>query len=212
MDVSNKKNKVVRKLEFDGVHLLDTGGFHALVSPLGYVHGMSFFLSQFSELMIAPCRVHPDIRQLSALVPEGFRNSTMYAVQEELQSRVKKFRAMADAASMYSDDEPGLRFRSVLLSLSGSPAARGYFVEEDPAHQCTFIFRGQMTPSPIPETYMRELERESAHPTGVRTARTPPSRVDGVLVSEDCAFLVKLDRGIVLRCNLSSVLIVSQLK
>ena len=40
MDVSNKKHKVVRKLEFDGVHILETGTFHALVGPLGCAHAV----------------------------------------------------------------------------------------------------------------------------------------------------------------------------
>lgn len=46
---------------------------------------------------------------------------------------------------------------------------------------------------------MRELERESAHPTGIRTARTLPGTLDGVWVSEDCALLVKLDHGVALK-------------
>jgi hypothetical protein len=59
----------------------------------------------------------------------------------------------------------------------------------------------QLQPSPYTSRDMREYEAEWSDPRGIRTISPAPPRIDGVLVSEKCALLIRVDGLATLRCE-----------
>ena len=74
------------KYQLEGVHLPDAGAIYALAAPNGYVWVADCRL--FSSLTLTSN--DPDIRQLSLMIPEFWRNDTAHAVVTQLQERIEK--------------------------------------------------------------------------------------------------------------------------
>ena len=87
MDLSSEDGGAF-KLDFEGLHAHDTGAFFAMMKPPGCVmiYLDSVILTEHHAL-----RSPIDLRQLSAHVPQTFRNMTAYAVESELKSRLERY-------------------------------------------------------------------------------------------------------------------------
>ncbi|PPR01695.1 hypothetical protein CVT24_001523 [Panaeolus cyanescens] len=110
-----------------------------------------------------------DIRQLPSLVPETVRNDTAKLIQPELEARINKLKTLIDDGVIEPDS-----------------------TSEPPKSSCSFTFYAQMDPQPYPESAMLDLEEELQNPTGIWTISPPQLSLTGVLLSKECALLLKV--------------------
>ncbi|KAH0836346.1 hypothetical protein J3R83DRAFT_7899 [Lanmaoa asiatica] len=111
-----------------------------------------------------------DIRYLPVIVPESVRNETARIIKPELLSRINKIKEMIDAGVVDQESSQG-----------GNPETG-----------CGFVVHAQIEPSPISADLMQDLEDELQKPTGKWTAKRPPLRLNGMLVSRECGLLYRL--------------------
>jgi len=62
----------------------------------------------------------------------------------------------------------------------------------NPETGCGFVVHLQIEPSSISAYLMEDLEDELQKPTGKWTAKRPPLRLNGMLVSRECGLLYRL--------------------
>lgn len=67
------------------------------------------------------------------------------------------------------------------------------------APDCSFLMFAKLRPSPISMTDMLEYERELMAPSGADVLRPSAPRIDGVLISSDCALLIEMREATVLQ-------------
>lgn len=117
-----------------------------------------------------------DIRELPALVPPHLQNATINLIEPELQSRISRVETFIDDGNTEQETS----------------------ADEVPKTGCPFIFFGQVLPSNKPEYYMKELEEELLHPTGINMSPMPRLSMDAVLISNECGivFEVKNTEGL----------------
>ncbi|KAG8854026.1 hypothetical protein FRB96_007889 [Tulasnella sp. 330] len=144
----------ILKFQFDGVHIPSIGAVYALMNPNGY---------------------SPDVRQLSGLVPEGWRNATAHAVDKQLRDHVAKL-----SQDLFFGG--GIESNSEVANTDDST---------DPT--CTFSLYANIASSAIDTDAMAEVEAELRTPTGMSTAIAPRLRMDGVMISHRCAAMVRLN-------------------
>ncbi|KAF8340498.1 uncharacterized protein EI90DRAFT_3035785 [Cantharellus anzutake] len=160
VDFADRDSSRIVKYELDAVHVLETGTLYGFAKKLGS---------------------RTDIRHVSALVPERYRNETAQAVLSELEQRRRRLKAFLQSGqSVDSDASPD------------SETKRGY---------CSYIFRAQLFPTPAPQNLLREFEEEIMQPTGQQTIQAEPAELDAVFVSHDCGVLVEMKKGTTLRSD-----------
>lgn len=64
---------------------------------------------------------------------------------------------------------------------------------------CSFLMFAKLRPSPISMADMLEYEHELMAPSGADVLRLPAPRIDGVLISSDCALLIEMREVTVLQ-------------
>ncbi|KAG6374644.1 hypothetical protein JVT61DRAFT_4009 [Boletus reticuloceps] len=146
-----------------------TGPAHAEEMRLEFdgVH----FLSNGSVYGFAGPNGHTiDVRYLPVIVPESVRNDTARVIKPELLSRINKVKELIDAGVIDQDSSQG-----------GNPDTG-----------CGFLVHAQIEPSSIPAHLMQDIEDELQKPTGKWTAKRPPLRLNGMLVSRECGLLYHL--------------------
>ncbi|TDL23846.1 hypothetical protein BD410DRAFT_768564 [Rickenella mellea] len=121
---------------------------------------------------------HIDLRHLPSLVPNISMNATAAVVEVELRARINRLRDMIYAGAVDLENP---------------------YSDEAPRTTCPFNFYGQIVPTDIPLFYMKELEAELDHPTGVTTMQRPELKLNGVLISKECGMLYEMKEGIGLK-------------
>ena len=92
---------------------------------------------------------------------------------------------MIDAGVIDQESTSGLNFHVVCQTfnlLAGGELQGG----------CGFSVYAQIVPSEIPVEDMEDLEEELQRPTGRRTVKRPPLKLNGVLLSRECGILYSL--------------------
>ncbi|KAI8974598.1 hypothetical protein BD414DRAFT_498160 [Trametes punicea] len=82
VDLSDPESSRELRLDFEGIHVLSTGTFYAMVESAG--RGI-------------------DLRSLPALVPERFKSDSAHAVEIELTTRIEKLREKIESGSFDQD-------------------------------------------------------------------------------------------------------------
>ncbi|PCH44049.1 hypothetical protein WOLCODRAFT_133060 [Wolfiporia cocos MD-104 SS10] len=118
-----------------------------------------------------PAGQRADLRRIPALVPSSHMNETAHAILTELSARIARLKAKIDSGSIESES-----------------------TEEDdtPKTGCSFKLLGQVETTHVPQELMRELENEIEHPTGISTVKAPKLKLNGVLISQNCAMLFEI--------------------
>lgn len=117
-------------------------------------------------------RGHIDIRLLPALVPQAYRNETARAIEPQLTARITRLRNLIDAGIIDQETQSG---------------------DDTPKSTCPFTFQAQLSPAPIPQSLMQDLEEETQRPTGRWTVHpSPKMQLKGVLVSKECGVLYEI--------------------
>ncbi|KAJ7180624.1 hypothetical protein C8R46DRAFT_588307 [Mycena filopes] len=146
------------RLEFEGIHFVSNGTIYALAEPAGQ---------------------HVDLRFLSSIVPEAFRNQTARIVEPELASRISKLKNLIDAGVIEQEAT----------------------LDEAPRTSCSFSLHVVLNSVQVPEKHLREFEEETQQPAGIWTVKPPPMTISGLLMSKDCGILYEFHKteGVSLR-------------
>lgn len=65
-------------------------------------------------------------------------------------------------------------------------------LDDGPKTGCSFQFFGQIHRSDIPQALLQQVEDEIDEPTGVSMIHAPDMKLQGVLVSKNCAMVYEL--------------------
>lgn len=166
----------------------DAGEHKALSKDIAMVHGKIDFSDPESseELRLEVDGVHfisngtiyafaepsgrgIDLRNLPSLVPPARLNETAHIVEAELISRTAKLKERVEAGTIDEGSE-----------------------DDGPKTSCSFKFFGQIQRSNIPQALLQEVEDEIDEPTGISTIHAPEMKLQGVLVSQNCAMVYEL--------------------
>lgn len=131
-----------------------------------------------------------DIRLLPSLVPESRINDTARAIDTALLSQIAHLHEIINSGTVTLESPTGEYLLSsnkefYVLTFKRSTL----FADQTRMTSCTFTLYAQIVPSELPGFYMQELESELEHPTGITTAPRPPLKLNGVLISKDCALV-----------------------
>ncbi|KAG9091040.1 hypothetical protein FRC06_000734 [Ceratobasidium sp. 370] len=135
--------------------------------------GVHFYEDGAIYGLMEPRGFNPDLRQLSPLVPTSVRNFTMYAIKEEIDRQI---RALQDRIK--------------------NPKTEGQAEDRNSITTCSFQLYAHIKPSNFSMGLMQELESETENPTGVRTVKRPPLQLDGVILSPNCAVVLKFSEAV----------------
>jgi hypothetical protein len=123
---------------------------------------------------------------LPALVPADWHSQSAKLVEFQLKEQIEKLERQL--ATVMLDSEPTTREFQQWAPPNLSSSLGGQAENSDTA--CSFYFYANTKPSAINTRLMEELEKEMSHPTGISTAPRPPTELDAVLVSPECAIVI----------------------
>ncbi|KAG8729043.1 hypothetical protein FRC11_009636, partial [Ceratobasidium sp. 423] len=127
------------------------------------LEGIHFFEDGSIYGLMEPRGLEPDLRQLIPLVPTPLQNATAYAIKDEIDRQIH-----------------------VLQDRIKNPGG-GQAEDKNSITTCSFQLYGQIKAADFPAYLMQELESETEDPTGVRTVSRPPLKLNGLILSPDCA-------------------------
>ncbi|CAE6480376.1 unnamed protein product [Rhizoctonia solani] len=127
------------------------------------LEGIHFFEDGSIYGLMEPRGLEPDLRQLIPLVPTPLQNGTAYAIKDEIDRQIR-----------------------VLQDRIKNPGG-GQAEDKNSITTCSFQLYGQIKAADFPVYLMQELESETENPTGVRTVSRPPLKLNGLILSPDCA-------------------------
>ncbi|KAG8743811.1 hypothetical protein FRC10_011359 [Ceratobasidium sp. 414] len=135
--------------------------------------GVHFYEDGSIYGLLEPRGFNPDLRQLSPLVPTSVRNLTIHAVKDEIGRQIHTLRDRIK-----------------------NPKTEGQAEDKNSITTCSFQLYAHINPSNFSVDLMRELESETENPTGVRTVKRPPLRLDGLILSPDCGVALAFSEAV----------------
>ncbi|ELU40698.1 hypothetical protein AG1IA_05266 [Rhizoctonia solani AG-1 IA] len=107
--------------------------------------------------------INTAIGQLIPLVPASLQNMTAYAIKDEIDRQIH------------------------VLQDKIKNSGGGQAEDKNSVTTCSFQLYSQIKAADFPVYLMQELESEMEDPTGARTVSRPPLKLDGLILSPDCA-------------------------
>ncbi|KAH7341622.1 hypothetical protein B0J17DRAFT_647309 [Rhizoctonia solani] len=136
------------------------------------LEGIHFFEDGSIYGLMEPRGLEPDLRQLISLVPTPLQNATAYAIKDEIDRQIH-----------------------VLQDRIKNPSG-GQVEDNNSITTCAFQLYGRIKAADFPVYLMQELESETENPTGVRTVSRPPLKLNGLILSPDCAVALTFDDAV----------------
>ncbi|KAF8674018.1 Ring finger [Rhizoctonia solani] len=127
------------------------------------LEGIHFFEDGSIYGLMEPRGLEPDLRQLIPLVPASLQNMTAYAIKDEIDRQIH------------------------VLQDKIKNSGGGQAEDKNSVTTCSFQLYSQIKAADFPVYLMQELESEMEDPTGARTVSRPPLKLDGLILSPDCA-------------------------
>ncbi|CAE6462228.1 unnamed protein product [Rhizoctonia solani] len=127
------------------------------------LEGIHFFEDGSIYGLMEPRGFEPDLRQLIPLVPASLQNITSYAIKDEIDRQI-------------------LVLKDRIKNSGGGQAE-----DKNSVTTCSFQLYSQIKAADFPVYLMQELESETEDPTGLRTVSRPPLKLNGLILSPDCA-------------------------